>query len=243
MNSTTTALWRHPQANALDSQELARHAVLLERIKKIVQSHSFVRFATSMAAEDMVLVDAIATVQAPISLFTLETGRLHQETVAMVATTEQHYGLQIERVTPSEADVKSFIECFGLNGFYDSEAAKKACCGARKMLPLDKALRGAQAWITGQRREQAVTRGQLSFAESDSARGIAKYNPLFDWSEQDVWSYLLNRGVPINPLHQQGYPSIGCEPCTRPIKQNEDIRAGRWWWLQQENKECGLHVQ
>jgi phosphoadenosine phosphosulfate reductase len=202
-----------------------------------------VRFASILAAEDMVLVEAIATLALPVEIFTLNTGRLHQETIDMLNLSEQRYRINIKSVVPTQSDVDQFVSHYGLNGFYDSEEAKKACCRARKILPLDRALAGADAWLTGQRREQAVTRVELTFVENDDAHGMTKYNPLFDWSDLDVWTYLQLRNVPMHPLHRQGYPSIGCEPCTRPIRADENIRAGRWWWLQQENKECGLHVK
>ena len=161
----------------------------------------------------------------------------------MTSQVQKHYGVSVASVAPEASDVEAFIAQYGLNGFYDTEEAKKACCGARKIKPLNKALLGADAWLTGQRREQAVTRSDLPLRELDDARNIAKYNPLFDWTESEVWAYLQTKQVPIHPLHFQGYPSIGCEPCTRAVKAGEDIRAGRWWWLQQDSKECGLHVK
>jgi phosphoadenosine phosphosulfate reductase len=191
----------------------------------------------------MVVTDAIVKSGAKISLFTLATGRLHQETIDMTSQVQKHYGVSVASVAPEASDVEAFIAQYGLNGFYDAEEAKKACCGARKIKPLNKALLGADAWLTGQRREQAVTRSDLPLRELDDARNIAKYNPLFDWTESEVWAYLQTKQVPIHPLHFQGYPSIGCEPCTRAVKAGEDIRAGRWWWLQQDSKECGLHVK
>jgi phosphoadenosine phosphosulfate reductase len=168
---------------------------------------------------------------------------LHQETIDITDQVQKHYGISIASVAPESTDVDSFVAQYGLNGFYDTEEAKKACCGARKIKPLNKALLGADAWLTGQRREQAVTRSDLPLRELDDVRHVAKYNPLFDWTESEVWAYLQNKEVPIHPLHFQGYPSIGCEPCTRAVKAGEDIRAGRWWWLQQDSKECGLHVK
>ena len=216
---------------------------LKQRLIDIAKRFKDVRFATSLAAEDMVITDAISKAGANIKLFTLATGRLHQETVDMVNTTEDRYGILIEKVYPKDDDVQAFIDQYGMNGFYDGEEPKKACCGARKIKPLNEALAGAKAWLTGQRREQAVTRSDLPLRELDDARQIAKYNPLFDWSESDVWAYIDHYKVPVHPLHLQGYPSIGCEPCTRAVKAGEDIRAGRWWWLQQDSKECGLHVK
>lgn len=236
-------LWAIPQHNITATALDAKAEVLYERLKTIAAEHQDVRFATSLAAEDMVVTDAIVQSGAKISLFTLATGRLHQETIEMTAQVQKHYGVSIASVAPEAGDVDAFIAQYGLNGFYDTEEAKKACCGARKIKPLNKALVGADAWLTGQRREQAVTRSDLPLRELDDARNIAKYNPLFDWTEPEVWAYLQGKQVPVHPLHFQGYPSIGCEPCTRAVKADEDIRAGRWWWLQKDSKECGLHVK
>ncbi len=238
----TPEFWSIPASNLAPAELAEKSATLKQRLQDISKRFSDVRFATSLAAEDMVVTDAISKAQAPIKLFTLATGRLHQETVDMVKTTEDHYGVAIEKVYPQESDVQAFIDQYGMNGFYDGEQPKKACCGARKIKPLNAALIGADAWITGQRREQSTTRTELNFEELDDARGIAKFNPLFDWTESDIWAYIKQDNVPIHPLHLKGYPSIGCEPCTRQVKKGEDIRAGRWWWLQSDSKECGLHV-
>lgn len=238
----TPEFWSIPQST-LSTTELAEKSVALkQRLADISSRFSDVRFATSLAAEDMVITDAINKAKANIKLFTLATGRLHQETVDMIKVTEDHYGLAIEKVYPQVSDVQAFIDQYGMNGFYDGEEPKKACCGARKIKPLNAALFGANAWITGQRREQSTTRTELNFEELDDARGIAKFNPLFDWAEADIWAYIKQENAPIHPLHLKGYPSIGCEPCTRQVKKGEDIRAGRWWWLQSDSKECGLHV-
>ena len=238
----TPEFWSIPPSTLTPAQLADKTAILHERLLDISKRFTDVRFATSLAAEDMVVTDAISKANAKIKLFTLATGRLHQETVDMVKTTEDHYGVAIEKVYPQESDVQAFIDQYGMNGFYDGEEPKKACCGARKIKPLNAALLGADAWITGQRREQSTTRTELNFEELDDARGIAKFNPLFDWSEADIWAYIKQENVPIHPLHLKGYPSIGCEPCTRQVKKGEDIRAGRWWWLQSDSKECGLHV-
>ena len=238
----TPKFWSIP-TSTLSAAELAEKSTILkQRLADIAKRFSDVRFATSLAAEDMVITDAISKANAKIKLFTLATGRLHQETIEMVKTTEDHYGLSITKVYPLESDVQAFIDQYGMNGFYDGEEPKKACCGARKIKPLNTALLGADAWITGQRREQSTTRTELHLEELDDARDIPKLNPLFDWSEADIWAYIKQEGVPIHPLHLKGYPSIGCEPCTREVKKDEDIRAGRWWWLQSDSKECGLHV-
>jgi phosphoadenosine phosphosulfate reductase len=236
-------LWSIPKHEITSEVIEAKAQVLFDRLSEIAAEHQDVRFATSLAAEDMVVTDAIVKSGAKISLFTLATGRLHQETIDMTSQVQKHYGVSVASVAPEASDVEAFIAQYGLNGFYDTEEAKKACCGARKIKPLNKALLGADAWLTGQRREQAVTRSDLPLRELDDARNIAKYNPLFDWTESEVWAYLQTKQVPIHPLHFQGYPSIGCKPCTRAVKAGEDIRAGRWWWLQQDSKECGLHVK
>jgi phosphoadenosine phosphosulfate reductase len=238
----TPEFWSRPESNLTPAQLAEKSDTLTQRLSDISKRFSNIRFATSLAAEDMVITDAISKAGSNIKLFTLATGRLHQETVDMVKTTEDRYGASIEKVYPKDEDVQAFIEQYGMNGFYEGEEPKKACCGARKIKPLNAALLGADAWLTGQRREQSTTRTELNFEELDDARGIAKFNPLFDWTEADVWAYIKQEKVPIHPLHLKGYPSIGCEPCTRQVKKSEDIRAGRWWWLQSDSKECGLHV-
>lgn len=235
-------LWRIPEIQINQSALDKKISTLHDRLTEITQENQDVRFATSLAAEDMVLTDAIVSSQVPIEIFTLNTGRLHAETLHTVKQTESHYQIMIKQAEPLEKNIVSYVNQFGVNGFYDSEQAKKACCHARKVEPLNRMLAGADAWLTGQRKEQAVTRGDLIFKESDMVRDIVKYNPLFDWTQDEIWSYLLTRKVPIHSLHAQGYASIGCEPCTRAIRENEDVRAGRWWWLQGESKECGLHV-
>ena len=234
--------WSIPPSTLTPAELAAKSAVLKQRLVDISSRFFDVRFATSLAAEDMVVTDAIAKAKAKMKLFTLATGRLHQETVDMVKITEDRYGIDIEKVYPQDSVVQSFVDQYGMNGFYDGEEPKKACCGARKIKPLNAALLGADAWITGQRREQSTTRTELNLEELDDVRGITKFNPLFDWSETDIWAYIKQENVPIHPLHLNGFPSIGCEPCTRQVKKGEDIRAGRWWWLQSDSKECGLHI-
>lgn len=199
-------------------------------------------FASSLAAEDMVLTDLILRAKLPIRIFTLETGRLHQETLGMLDRVREVYGYDIEPFRPDPAAVDAYVQQNGLNAFYDSVEMRKECCRIRKVDPLNCALAGQRAWITGQRRAQSATRTELHVQEDDAAHGMAKFNPLADWSEEDVWHYIRSNNVPYNPLHDRGYPSIGCEPCTRAIQPGEDVRAGRWWWENPESKECGLHV-
>ncbi|MBU6491315.1 MAG: phosphoadenylyl-sulfate reductase [Burkholderiales bacterium] len=233
----------HQKESDSGAAELDRlEAVLIERLRQIAGRHRQLKFASSLAAEDMLLTHAILSNQLPVEIFTLNTGRLHAETVGMIHQVKVHYGYDIAQYQPQPEAVDGYVRQHGLNAFYESVELRKACCHIRKVEPLNRALSSADAWLTGQRREQSVTRGELALAEQDDARGIAKYNPLFDWSEAQVWAYLTARDVPVNPLHARGYPSIGCEPCTRAVKAGEDSRAGRWWWEHQDSKECGLHA-
>ena len=211
-------------------------------LKDIANDHTPAVFANSLALEDMVLTDVIARLQLPIPMFTLQTGLLHAQTTQMVATIAEHYGLNVAQYLPDDSDVNSYIQTHGKFAFYESVELRKACCHIRKVKPLQRALAGQKAWITGQRAEQSVTRVALNVREWDAANGLEKFNPLRDWTLTDVKNYIALYRVPYNPLHDQGYPSIGCEPCTRPIKDGEDVRAGRWWWEHSDSKECGLHL-
>ncbi len=199
-------------------------------------------FASSLAAEDMVLTDMILRAKLPIAIFSLETGRLHQETLGMLDRIRETYDYEVKLYKPEQAAVDAYVQQHGLNAFYDSVELRKECCRIRKVEPLKRALAGNKAWITGQRRAQSTTRAELAVQEDDAAHGMTKFNPLADWSEEDVWQYIRSNNVPYNPLHDKGYPSIGCEPCTRAIRPGEDVRAGRWWWESADTKECGLHV-
>lgn len=217
-------------------------ATTLATLQRVAEDFSPAVFASSLAAEDMVLTDLILRHQLPIAIFSLDTGRLHAETLAVLDQVEAHYGYRIAVYQPDPAAVAAYVATRGLNAFYDSVELRKECCHIRKVAPLGRALEGSRAWITGQRRAQSATRAALSVQEHDAAHGIAKFNPLADWSEQDVWDYLRAHGVPTNALHARGYPSIGCEPCTRAVAPGEDVRAGRWWWEDPASKECGLHL-
>jgi thioredoxin-dependent adenylylsulfate APS reductase len=176
-------------------------------------------------------------------VFTLDTGRLNQETYDCMDAIRERYGIQIEVFFPDSNGVEEMVRENGLNLFYNSVELRKLCCGVRKVEPLNRALKGLDAWMTGLRREQAVTRADVRRIELDEDHGnIIKINPLVDWSYGDVWDYIRRKSVPYNRLHKQGYPSIGCAPCTRAVKPGEDLRAGRWWWENPNAKECGLHV-
>ena len=208
----------------------------------IEKNHSPTALASSFGAEDMVLLDLIARDGLAIGIFTLDTGRLPRETHALIAEVRRRYGLAVDVYSPWPDSVEAYVEQHGIDGFYDSVEARKACCAVRKVEPLSRALARKRGWITGLRREQAESRADVAEVEHDQAHGLWKFNPLADWSADEVWEYLRANRVPYNALHDRGYPSIGCEPCTRAVKPGEHPRAGRWWWEQDgARKECGLH--
>ena len=215
---------------------------VIENIAEAARIFTPVCFANSLGAEDMVLTDLIARNQPTIEIFSLDTGRLPQTTYDLMQELSSRYTVPLKVYFPNHAEVEKYVNQHGVNGFYDSVASRKECCFVRKVEPLRRALQGKGAWITGMRRDQAVTRGTLEVSSYDGDHGLQKFNPLLDWSNKEVWSYIRKYNVPYNKLHDQFYPSLGCSPCTRSITMGEDIRAGRWWWENPENKECGLHV-
>jgi phosphoadenosine phosphosulfate reductase len=221
-----------------------RVAATRERLAAIARNHAPAAFASSFGAEDMVLVDLIARGRLTrIEVLTLDTGRLPRETHALIETVRERYGLPIASHAPRVEAVEAYVAKHGLDGFYDSLDARKACCRVRKIEPLRRALVGKRAWITGLRRGQSDTRAEIPLQDFDAAHDLWKFNPLAEWSDDDVWTYLKQNDVPYNALHDRGYPSIGCEPCTRAVKPGEHPRAGRWWWEQEgARKECGLHA-
>ena len=200
-------------------------------------------FANSLGAEDMVLTDLIVKSGLAIEIFSLDTGRLPLETYDLMAAVRQHYGLKLKICFPQASTVEDYVRSHGINAFYESVDLRKACCHMRKVEPLQGALAGKRAWITGLRARQAATRDGLPIREYDAGNGLEKFNPLAEWSEKEVWTYIKQNAVPYNALHDKFYPSIGCAPCTRAISPGEDIRSGRWWWETPESKECGLHVK
>jgi len=205
--------------------------------------HPDLAFACSLGLEDMVLLDLMAALEIRPRVFFLDTGRLHQETYDTLAAARQRYG-PIQVLFPQAAAVEALVAAKGPNSFYDSLEDRKECCRIRKVEPLGRALAGASAWITGLRRDQAATRGELAVFEADAANGgLTKISPLLDWTLEQTWAYLREHKVPHNPLHDLGFPSIGCAPCTRAVAPGEDLRAGRWWWENPEHKECGLHAR
>jgi phosphoadenosine phosphosulfate reductase len=227
--------------NKATHEELPLLIKRLEATLRAISKEGSVALASSLSAEDMVLTDVIARLGLPIEIFTLQTGRLHAETVTMIERTEVRYGLKVHQFEPEAGALADFVVTHGLNGFYESLKARRACCNVRKMAPLARALADYDAWITGQRRDQSLTRDHLSEREQDSAHKLVKYNPLAAWTWLDVLAYAEHFQVPLNPLHARGYVSIGCDPCTRAIRPGEHARDGRWWWENADTKECGLH--
>ena len=205
-----------------------------------------IAFSTSLGLEDQAVLHAIAVSGADIDVFTLDTGRHFAETLETVAQSEARYGVKIRLIAPDASELETLTSRDGVHGFRNSIDARKACCDIRKVRPLNRALKGAAGWITGLRREQAASRTATPFAAFDGGLGLVKLNPIADWSLPQLEDFIGNHGVPVNSLHAQGFPSIGCQPCTRAIKPGEDIRAGRWWWEREggfdaAQKECGLH--
>jgi phosphoadenosine phosphosulfate reductase len=199
-------------------------------------------FSTSLGLEDQVVTDLISRHTPGIAIFTLDTGRLPAETYEVLSRTEARYKRRIEVFFPEREAVEQYVRYNGINGFFESVTQRKACCEVRKTAPLKRALAGKSAWVTGLRREQAVTRANLIATARDEDHDLTKFNPLIDWTAADVRAYIQAHDVPYNTLHDRGYPSIGCAPCTRAITTGEDVRAGRWWWESPDGKECGLHV-
>ena len=219
-----------------------RVAQTVERLRAAAAAHpGNIVQATSLGVEDMVVTELIARHQLPIALGTLETGMLHPQTSALIGRIETHYGLKVEVYQPVQEAALHFVKQHGDKAMYESLDLRKACCRIRKLEPLSRMLAQRSAWVTGLRREQSNNRGEVHFSEPDD-HGRTKYNPLADWTWGDVWHFVAENGVPYNPLHDEFMPSIGCAPCTRAIAVGEDFRAGRWWWEQDGQKECGLHV-
>ncbi|MDU0809904.1 MAG: phosphoadenylyl-sulfate reductase [Burkholderia sp.] len=227
---------------SLSAELIAKTNRLDVLLKRIATCYSHAKFASSLTAEDMLITHVILSKKISINIFLLNTARLHRETVSMIDTVRSHYGYEIKQFYPQQERVNRYITDHGVNAFYESISLRKECCYIRKVEPLNRALSDADAWITGQRRKQSITRSELREEELDNVRGIPKYNPLAYWTDSDIWMYLKTFDIPINPLHERGYSSIGCEPCTRAIRPGESSRAGRWWWESNDTKECGLHI-
>ena len=199
-------------------------------------------FSTSLGQEDQVITQLIATQTLPISIFSLDTGRLFGETLDLLSRKEAKYKTKIQVYYPTTSSVEKLVNEIGINGFYDSVENRKSCCFVRKVEPLKRALAGNEVWVTGLRAEQSANRNDMKRIEWDEANQIIKYNPLLDWTFEQMISYINEKNIPYNPLHDRGFISIGCAPCTRAIELGEDARAGRWWW-EDSKKECGLHAK
>lgn len=244
---TTTIQTKQPK---LSAEQVAKINKSLEGAppQKILEwtlkeFHPKISLASSFGLEDVTLIDMMVKVNPKARIFSLETGRLHQETYDVMDEIKDKYGIQIEVYFPDAARVEKMVREKGMNLFYHSVENRKLCCGIRKVEPLNRALSQLDGWITGIRKDQTQNRTAARYVEIDTDHGnIIKVNPLLDWSLDQAWAYVRQNKVPYNILHDRGFPSIGCEPCTRAIQPGEDPRAGRWWW-EQDNKECGLHVK
>ena len=216
---------------------------LIALLQNIASDYAPATLASSLGVEDMVLTDLICKHAPGIEIFTLDTGRLPEETYALIHALRQRYGLEIRTYAPDTQAIEDFVRSKGPNAFYESVELRKSCCHIRKVEPLRRALSGKRAWITGLRHQQSHTRQDIPLSEWDVEHKLQKFNPLIEWTSQEVWDYVRAFDVPYNALHDKGYPSIGCAPCTRAITAGEDIRAGRWWWEHEDlvGKECGLH--
>jgi phosphoadenosine phosphosulfate reductase len=202
-----------------------------------------IAFASSMGAEDQIITHFLSQIDKSVRIFTLDTGRLFPETYSLISRTKSHFEINIEIFFPDTANIEKMVNSKGINLFYESIENRKLCCNIRKIEPLKRAFKGLKVWICGLRREQAVTRQNMQMVEWDNENQLIKINPLINWKEDDIWNFINKQGIPYNKLHDNGFPSIGCQPCTRSISKEEDVRAGRWWWENPETKECGLHAK
>ncbi len=199
--------------------------------------------SSSLGVEDQVLTHMMLGIDKKANIFTLDTGRLHPQTYSVMDATNLKYGVKLNVFFPDTEGVEKLYQSQGINGFYESIENRKACCFTRKIEPLQRALSELDVWITGLRASQSVTRENLNLIEYDEVNKVIKVNPLLEWSEEEVWNFVKKHKVPYNKLHDEGFPSIGCAPCTRAVKEGEDVRSGRWWWENPEYKECGLHIK
>lgn len=200
-----------------------------------------IALSSSLGFEDQALTHLVCKIDKTAKIFTLDTGRLFPETYDLIHRTNHKYGIKMSVYFPDATQVEAMVNSKGINLFFESVENRKLCCNHRKIEPLKRAFAGLEVWICGLRREQSVTRQNMQRIEWDEANGIIKLNPLIDWTEDEVKDFIKSNGIPYNPLHDKGFPSIGCQPCTRAIFPGEDIRAGRWWWENPDTKECGLH--
>lgn len=218
-----------------------RAAAVRALLGRALAQHGRLTYANSLGAEAMVLTDIICTHLPQIDIFSIDTGRLHEETYELLERLQRRYGRAVRVLYPDAAALERLVARQGVNGFYHSIEARLECCRIRKVEPFRRAIAGFPAWITGVRREQSAGRASGQPIEWDAEHGLRKISPLLDWSEAEVWRYIRARRLPYNPLHDREFPSIGCAPCTRAIQPGESRRAGRWWWERAESRECGLH--
>lgn len=223
--------------------ELAKELSIEEVINELTKAFpDQVTFSTSFSFEDQVITDKILSNQLPVKIFTLDTGRFFSETYSVWSATNERYNTHIKAYYPNNIELESFIEEKGINSFYESVENRKSCCYIRKVEPLKRALKNKSIWITGLRAEHSANRHDMPQVEWDETNQIIKYHPLLQWTTKEVKDYINDNNIPYNILHDRGFVSIGCAPCTRAIKPGEDFRAGRWWWEDSTKKECGLHV-
>lgn len=239
MSSTVQLIQRAEELNillaGLTPQEMLRQL--------LAEFEGAIAFSSSLSIEDQVLTDLIVNTDPKTRIFTLDTGRLFPETYSLIEKTNDRYGIKLEVFFPDFQKVQEMVQQEGINLFYKGIEQRKTCCQVRKIEPLQRAFKGLDVWICGLRREQSVTRSEVRLVEWDKKNRLIKVNPLIEWSEASVWEYIHKNNVPYNVLHTRGFPSIGCQPCTRAVEPGEDVRAGRWWWENPEHKECGLHRQ
>jgi len=212
-----------------------------EVLEYFLSKNNNIALSSSFGAEDQVLTHMMLKIKNDANIFTLDTGRLPYETYDVMDRTNLKYNIKVNVFFPNSDNVEKLYQKQGINGFYESVENRKNCCFVRKLEPLKRALENVDIWVTGLRAEQSITRKDMQMFEYDESNDLIKLNPLINFTEKQVWDYILKNNVPFNKLHSQGYPSIGCAPCTRAIKEGEDIRSGRWWWENPEHKECGLH--
>ncbi|HUG73558.1 MAG TPA: phosphoadenylyl-sulfate reductase [Steroidobacteraceae bacterium] len=225
----------------LEAAVQARSEATVAQLKAAVRDYGQVVYSSSLGVESIVLTDLIWTQVPQIGIFTLDTGRLHEETLSLIERLERRYGKRMKVYYPDPQSIEAWVAGHGINGFYNSVEERRGCCHIRKVEPFRRAIAGAGAWVTGVRREQSSIRALAQPMEIDDANGgIARISPILDWTHEEVWHYIRSRRLPYNPLHDKGFPSIGCAPCTRAVEPGEDSRAGRWWWENTDAKECGL---
>jgi len=245
MNTHSLPFPRDAEPLQATAQRLAAGSANLDLFKRLAQARREIAgrlvFTTSFGLEDQAIAHAILSQDLPIDIVTLDTGRLFPQTYQVWSETEARHGRRIRALLPRRSSVESFVAQHGIDGFFSSIAGRQGCCAVRKVEPLGRALEGAAGWITGVRAEQSGERATTPYAAIDDGRGLIKLNPLLDWTRERVVAFVRAHGIPYNALHDHGFLSIGCAPCTRAVKPGEPERAGRWWWEQDDRKECGLH--